>query len=96
MLGADHLSEPRGPSRCALIIAGAATRRAPGTVERLGWHSLRRKFATELKHTPLKDLCYMGGWKNPQTLLTRYQRPDEGTMQAALAARTRFRATGGQ
>lgn len=28
----------------------------------LGWHSLRRKFATELKHTPLKDLCYLGHW----------------------------------
>jgi hypothetical protein len=27
----------------------------------LGWHSLRRKFAPELKHTPLKDLCYVGG-----------------------------------
>ena len=64
--------------------------------ERMGWHSLRRKFATELKHTPLRDLCYMGGWKSPQTLLTCYQRPDEGTMRAALTARTRFRATGGQ
>lgn len=28
-----------------------------------GWHSLRRKFATELKHVPLKDLCLLGGWK---------------------------------
>ena len=28
-----------------------------------GWHSLRRKFATEMKHTPLRDLSHLGGWK---------------------------------
>jgi integrase len=52
-----------------------------------GWHSLRRKFATEMKHTPLKDLCYLGGWKDPQTVLKCYQRPDETTMREALAHR---------
>jgi len=30
-----------------------------------GYHSLRRQFATELKETPLKDLAYLGGWKDP-------------------------------
>ncbi len=34
----------------------------------LGWHSLRRKFATDMKHVPLVDLCYLGGWKDPQTV----------------------------
>jgi hypothetical protein len=53
----------------------------------LGWHALRRKFATELKHVPLKDLCYLGGWKDPQTVLKCYQRPDETTMREALASR---------
>jgi integrase len=53
----------------------------------LGWHALRRKFATELKHVPLKDLCYLGGWKDPQTVLKCYQRPDETTMRDALASR---------
>ncbi len=52
-----------------------------------GWHSLRRKFATELKHVPLKDLCYLGGWKDPQTILKCYQRADEATMQEALKSR---------
>ncbi len=52
-----------------------------------GWHSLRRKFATEMKHTPLKDLCYLGGWKDPQTVLECYQQPDEVTMREALANR---------
>ncbi len=61
----------------------------------LGWHSLRRKFATELKQTPLKDLCYLGGWKEPQTVLKCYQRPDELTMREALAGRRPIRAFGG-
>ena len=53
----------------------------------LGWHSLRWKFATELKHIPLKDLCYLGGWKEPQTVLRCYQQPDVATMRGALAGR---------
>lgn len=28
---------------------------------RYGWHSLRRQFATDLKHIPLSDLCALGG-----------------------------------
>jgi integrase len=54
---------------------------------RFGWHSLRRKFATDLKHVPLPDLCALGGWKDPQTILTCYQQPDERTMRQALAQR---------
>jgi hypothetical protein len=56
----------------------------------MGWHSLRRKFATEMKETPLKDLCYLGGWKEPQTILKCYQRADTATMKKALANRTRL------
>jgi integrase len=55
-----------------------------------GWHSLRRLFATELKHTPLKDLCALGGWKSPQTILLCYQRADPVTMRDALATRMRL------
>jgi integrase len=57
-----------------------------------GWHSLRRQFATEMKHAPLKDLCALGGWKSPQTVLTCYQRADAVSMQQALAARRRLEA----
>jgi integrase len=59
--------------------------------ERYGWHSCRRKFATELKQTNLKDLCELGGWKAPQTLLTCYVAPDEGTQREALAKRREIR-----
>ena len=55
--------------------------------KRLGWHSLRRKFATELKDAPLRDLCYLGGWKEPTTVLTCYQHPDRETQRSALERR---------
>lgn len=57
-----------------------------------GWHSCRRTFATELKAAPLKDLCALGGWKDPQTILKCYQRADPVTMRQALAARIRLEA----
>jgi len=59
------------------------------TDQRLGWHSLRRKFATEMKSLPLADLSYLGGWKEPMTIVKCYQKPDEQTQRAALAARAR-------
>ena len=57
------------------------------TEKGMGWHSLRRKFASEMKHTPLRDLCELGGWQDPQTVLRCYQRPDEATMREALRQR---------
>jgi integrase len=55
----------------------------------LGWHSLRRAFATALKRAPLKDLGELGSWKNAQTILKSYQQPDHPTMRQALATRQR-------
>jgi hypothetical protein len=54
---------------------------------RLGWHALRRKFVSELKHSPLRDLCELGGWKNASTVLRCYQQPDAATMRTALKLR---------
>lgn len=65
-----------------------------GRVKGRGYHSLRRQFATEMKDTPLKDLAYLGGWKDTGTLLTCYQQPDEGTQRRALEGRRKLRATG--
>ena len=59
---------------------------------RRGWHSLRRKFASDLMDQPLKILCELGGWKNARTVLTCYQRPNEGQLRKALDSRPRVRA----
>ena len=48
-----------------------------------GWHSLRRKFATDLMDLPLKVLCELGGWKDAQTVLRCYQQADEVQLRKA-------------
>lgn len=52
-----------------------------------GWHALRRHFASELRHVPLRDLCDLGGWKDPTTVVKCYQRPSEAAQVAALESR---------
>jgi len=56
-----------------------------------GWHSLRRKFASDLMDQPLKVLCELGGWKTAKTVLQCYQRPDAGQLRKALEDRRRAR-----
>ena len=56
-----------------------------------GWHSLRRKFASDLMDQPLKVLCQLGGWKTAKTVLRCYQRADEGQLRKALEDRCRTR-----
>ena len=56
-----------------------------------GWHSLRRKFASDLMDQPLKVLCELGGWRDAQTVLRCYQRPDAGQLRTALESRRGIR-----
>ena len=56
-----------------------------------GWHSLRRKFASDLMDQPLKVLCELGGWKTAKTVLQCYQQADSGQLRQALANRRRVR-----
>jgi hypothetical protein len=48
------------------------------------WHPYRRKWATERKDLSLKDVAAAGGWKDIETLLTCYQRPDRDTLLAVM------------
>lgn len=87
------LPSPSDPSRpCSRNIMRDwwnAAQEAAGLreVPRLGWHSLRRKFANDLRHVPLKDLASLGGWKDTQTLLKCYLKEDEAAMVEALRSR---------
>ncbi|MDE0249062.1 MAG: site-specific integrase [Gammaproteobacteria bacterium] len=90
---APLLPAPKDPSRCvsrslacnwwvkAQKLAGLEPKRGRG------WHSLRRKFASDLINHPLKVLCELGGWKTAQTVLQCYQRADEGQLRKALEDR---------
>jgi len=98
MEGSPVLPAPRNPAQCAgrsLVrywwnraqkLAGLEPKRGRG------WHSLRRKFASDLMDQPLKVLCELGGWKTAKTVLQCYQRADEGQLRKALDARRRPRS----
>ncbi len=45
------------------------------------WHSIRRKWATERKGYPVKDVAAAGGWKTEETLVTSYQQADAETIR---------------
>ena len=89
------LPAPKNPSRCldrsrvrvwwqkAEALAKLEPKRGRG------WHSLRRKFASDLMDQPLKVLCELGGWKTAQTVLQCYQRADEDRLREALEDRRR-------
>jgi len=92
------LPAPEDPSQClgryvavkwwyrAVTLAGLEPKRGRG------WHSLRRKFASDLMDLPLKVLCELGGWKEASTVLRCYQQPDAGQLRKALDNRRRVRA----
>ena len=94
---APVLPAPRNPLAClgaarlhawwskAQILAGLKP--MPGR----GWHSLRRKFASDLMDQPLKVLCQLGGWKTAKTVLRCYQQADEGQLRKALEDRRQAR-----
>ena len=91
------LPSPKYRSRCvscswtqrwwekAVALAGLESKRGRG------WHSLRRKFASDLMDQPLKVLCELGGWKTAKTVLQCYQRADEAQLRKALESRRRVR-----
>ena len=95
---APVLPAPRNPLACA----GAARLHAWWSKAQIlagldpmsgrGWHSLRRKFASDLMDQPLKVLCALGGWKTAKTVLECYQRPDARQLRKALEARRRSHA----
>lgn len=66
----------------AVTAAGIERRR------RLGFHSLRRLFATSLKNRSLRDIAEAGGWKSPSTVLI-YVQPDQATMRDLIESRPR-------
>lgn len=83
-------TNPNEPlTRKALINLWRRLERIAGMPHVLGrgWHSLRRKFATERMHTSPAVLCQLGGWKDYETIRKCYMQPDESAMRTALLDR---------
>lgn len=49
-----------------------------------GFHTLRRKFATDRKEASTKDVMALGGWRSTVALLNAYTHEDDATMRDAL------------
>ena len=67
------LSSPRDAMSCISRVCAHNWWRKAQTLAGLepkpgrGWHSLRRKFASDLMDLPLKVLCELGGWDDGKT-----------------------------
>ncbi len=48
------------------------------------WHAWRRKWATEGKQFPLKDVAGAGGWRSTETLVRCYQQTDEAAVLSVV------------
>jgi hypothetical protein len=91
---APDLAAGRPASRFPRAEAAAGLERLDGGL----WHAYRRKWATERKELPLKDVAAAGGWKDVTTLLTCYQHADEATMLKVMNSPLKLmsrRAAGG-
>lgn len=91
---ARDASQPR--SEHALGNAFKLLARRAGLPEglRMGWHSFRRRFATDLKEKSLREVMALGGWKNSATVLMVYQQPEEAVQRAMLEDRPKLSAVG--
>ncbi len=56
-------------------------------LERRAWHGFRRQFASELRHHPIQDVMYLGGWTDAHTPQTLYQQVDREGLSAVVADR---------
>jgi len=64
--------------RKAYTLAGLAPQ------EGAMWHALRRKWATERKGYPIKDVTFAGGWRTEPTVLSSYQQADAETVRQVV------------
>lgn len=76
----------RVPSRHWFGWVLSEAERAAGLPKLSGglWHPLRRKWATERMHLPLKAVATAGGWLDTATLMQCYQQPDQAMLKAVM------------
>lgn len=55
------------------------------------FHAYRRKWATERKHLPTKDVAFAGGWKDLRTLERAYQQVDPHTLLSVVTEKRKLR-----
>src|SRR5260370_11118118 len=85
---------PKHPNRpCSADLFGYWLRKAYELAEiapQLGgmWHPIRRKWATERKGYPVKDVAAAGGWEDEGEMLKSYQQADPGSLAQGVLPTT--------
>lgn len=93
--GSPVFPSPQGPTTpCDRYLLDRWLRRAFAKAEVTPlngglWHSLRRKWATERKGYPVKDVAAAGGWRDEGTILKSYQQVDPETVKQVVLHPTR-------
>lgn len=86
---------PSNPNRpCSRYLLDAWLRRGyeeAGIPRQAGglWHPLRRKWVTERKGYPVKDVAAAGGWRHEATMITSYMQVDSETVRRIVLQPTR-------
>ncbi len=79
--------QPCGRTTMSRWFRDATTLAGVHLPPRSGFHSLRKKFATDLKGEAMVDIMALGGWKSERTILQCYQESDQDSMRGALERR---------
>ncbi len=89
-------SRPMGTYLAAKWLRDAEKLAGLQTQDGSGFHAYRRKFVTERKHHPAKDVSDAAGWKNPRIMMEMYQQADEATQLRALSEPLRLTSSNGE
>jgi integrase len=54
------------------------------------WHPYRRKWRTERKHLPDRDVMDAGGWADERTMRESYEQSDDGTLVSVMECPTKL------
>jgi integrase len=91
---AQDASRPRSEHALGNAFKLLATKAGLPGGTRMGWHSFRRRFATDLKERSLREVMALGGWKSSATVLMVYQQPEEAVQRSMLEDRPKLSASG--
>ena len=82
------LTKPVCRETVAVWLRQALTAAGLERLPREAFHGLRRKWGTERRHLPRKDVAAAGGWGSETVLGRIYQQPtDEGVLEAVVSPR---------
>lgn len=74
------------------LLERAEDKAEVGHLDGSDFHAYRRKWATERKHLPARDVASAGQWRDLRTLETAYTHADEQTMLTVVSEPRKLRA----